>query len=228
MPYQAIPPPKGWKHFIGQFCDYDALHRATGEGRRQLRQYLVNRFGLEVLSNDDLQSFVNEDDAVRLAKDLRPFKDRQGQEVLALNDARMILGVYGMRQQRKEAFKGSAYGFATWWLTQESLVQLATAELVRAKGAKYILRPDFVLNFICLSPTTEEVRRSYEEIMPSLLGVQLSNRMREDVFHDVMRRLDEASQIDDARAKVAMSDLSNRLKGDFFKRYEVDWVAQAS
>ena len=45
------------------------------------------------------------------------------------------------------------------------------------------MRPEFLLNFIALSPTTEQIRRSYETVFPTLLGIKLSNRMREDVFH---------------------------------------------
>jgi hypothetical protein len=169
---------------------------------------------------------IKEKERDELALQLEPFKVGSGKEVRAQNDAKMILGVYGMRKKRGEEFKGSPYGFATWWLTHESRVQLATPDLVRKNGAKYILRPDFILNFICLSPSTEEVRKAYAEIMPSLLGVQLSNRMREDIFHDAMTKMSEASAIDDSRARVMMADLSNRLKGDFFKQYEKEWAQQ--
>jgi hypothetical protein len=60
--------------------------------------------------------------------------------------------------------------------------------------------------------------------MPSLLGIQLSNRMREDIFHDVMGRMADANQVDDSRAEVMMGNLSNQLKGDFFKQYETSWT----
>jgi len=50
--------------------------------------------------------------------------------------------------------------------------------------------------------------------MSTLLRVKLSNRMREDIFHDVMTKVKEALGIDDARAKVMMGDLSNKLKGN--------------
>jgi hypothetical protein len=96
---------------------------------------------------------------------------------------------------------------------------------VRSRGAQYIIRPEFILNFVALSPTTEQVRKSYSTVFPTLLGVRLSNRMREDIFHDVMKRAKEVRAVDEARAKVMMSDMSNRLKGDNFKRYEADLLA---
>ena len=87
------------------------------------------------------------------------------------------------------------------------------------------MRPEFILNFIALSPDSEEVRRSYETIFPTLLGVRLSNRMREDIFHDVMEKVKEAWEVDEARARAKVEDMSNRLKGDRFKRYESDFIS---
>ena len=96
---------------------------------------------------------------------------------------------------------------------------------MREKGAHYIIRPEFILNFIALSPTTEAVRASYGNIFPTLLGVRLSNRMRDEVFHDVIRRVKEIYAMDEARAKVQMAQLSTQLKGDNYKQYEVDFEA---
>jgi len=48
----------------------------------------------------------------------------------------------------------------------------------------------------------------------------LSNRMRDDVFKDVMKRVREVRENDEARLKVIMSTLANRLKTDNFKIYE--------
>jgi hypothetical protein len=48
----------------------------------------------------------------------------------------------------------------------------------------------------------------------------LSNRMRDDVFRDVMRRVREVQENDEARTKVMMATLANNLKSDNFKVYE--------
>ena len=222
LPSEGVRPPAGWRSFVGQFCNYESLHQ-NPKGKRELQQYLVQRFGLEVFTDEDLDSMVNAEEARKLAEQLKPFKRERGQEVLALNDARMILAVYGFRRRRKEEYKGSAYGFSTWWLTHETRVQLATADLVKERGAKYILRPDFAsISYPCL-PLRSRLESPTRASCQHCSGVQLSNRMREEVFHDVMRRVDDALAIDDARARVMMGQLSNRLKGDFFKQYEVDW-----
>ena len=49
--------------------------------------------------------------------------------------------------------------------------------------------------------------------------------MREDIFHDVMKRCKDVKAVDEARAKAMMVDMSNRLKGDNFKRYEMDFTS---
>ncbi len=148
------------------------------------------------------------------------FKKFKEEPVLVFNDARQILGVYGKRRELREDYKPNPYGYRTWWLTHETKVRRVTKDLVRERGSEYIIRPEFILNFVALSPTTEQVRQSYNAIFPSLLGVRLSNRMREDIFHDAMRRVKEMREGDESRAKTMMAQMSNELKGDNFRAYE--------
>ena len=221
QPVPGVVGPQGWKSFIGQVCDYGMLHDQRGFD--QVRKYLSERFGMRYVTTEDLNEIVSAD-AVQLLSDrlenIRVAKKR----VLAENDAKMVLSVYGKRKELGEEHNANPYGYRTWWLTHESQVRKATVELVRERGSQYIMRPEFLLNFIALSPTTEEVRRSYEAVFPTLLGIKLSNRMREDLFHDLMKSAKDAMAVDDARARVMMGEYSNRLKGDSFKRYEVELV----
>ncbi|MGO6970131.1 hypothetical protein [Rhizobium ruizarguesonis] len=210
--------PAGWKSFLGQFCDYADLHR-TEKARDQIKGYLIEKFGFDYLDDEDLSLLTDDSEVAALAA---KFKSIKSEEVLALNDARQILAVYGKRREMREGHKPNPYGYRSWWLTHETKVRHATADLIHQKGSQYIIRPEFILNFISLSPKMEEVRASYNAIFPTLLGVRLANRMREDIFHDVMGRAKEMKSVDDARAKVMMAEMSNRLKGDNFKRYEIE------
>ena len=146
--------------------------------------------------------------------------------ILADNDAKMVLSIYGRRRAKGEEHKANPYGYRTWWLTHETRVREATVDLVRERGSQYIMRPEFLLNFIALSPTTEEIRRAYETVFPTLLGVKLSNRMREDLFHKLMENVKDVMSVDDARARVMMDEYSNHLKGDFYKQYEVELAGE--
>jgi hypothetical protein len=214
-PIDNIRPPGGWKSFIGQFCDYDQLRGA--EGKTQLKHYLLERFRMEFESHDDLAALADDDEVAKLAGRLKKIKR---DEVLAINDARQILAIYGKRAQLKEQHKPNPFGYRTWWLTHESFVRQFTGELVHREGAPYILRPEFILNFIALSPTTEQVRSAYRSIFPTILGMTLSNRMRDEIFKDVMQKVRDIQEKDEARLTVIMGTLANRLKSDTFKIYE--------
>jgi hypothetical protein len=150
--------------------------------------------------------------------DARPWKTDK-QEVLAENDAFHVLRVYAKRAELGEGSKPNPYGYRTWWLTQETAIQKATLTLVAKKGSSYIMRPEFLLNFIALSPKMDEVRASYEAVFPTLLGVQLSNRLKDNVFKTFLKQVEEVEQIDDARARALVSEFSDKLKSDQFKQY---------
>ena len=155
-------------------------------------------------------------------RSIRSIQIKSG-KVLAHNNAQHILAVYGKRKALKETHCPNPYGYKTWWLTHEAKVRQCTKKLMASHDSEYIIRPDFILNFIALSPSTEAVRKSYSTIFPTLLGVKLSNRMREEVFRNVMGKAKEMRAVDEGRAKAMMSDYSNRLKGDNYKFYEAEF-----
>ena len=223
QPPQGVEVPRAWRFFIEQICDYALLHEPRG--RDQIRKYLCERFGLQFMSAKDIEDLVSGDKVQELAGKLEAIPGEK-KRVLAENDAKMILSVYGKRQVIKEEHRANPYGYRTWWLTHETRVRAATRDLVHEQGAQYIMRPEFLLNFIALSPTTEEVRRAHEAVFPTLLGIKLSNRMREDLFHELMRKAKDVTSVDDARVRVMMNEYSDRLKGDFYKQYEVELTSQ--
>ena len=208
--------PSGWTSYIGQICTYKDLQKKN-KSRRQVGHYLIEKFGFEYLDMEELKKLANQREVDELAEKLSQIKTSQ---ILAENDARQILAVYGKRKKLHEEHRANPYGYRTWWLTHETKVTHFTTELVGRQGSRYIMRPEFILNFIALSPTTAEIRRSYDTVFPTLLGVRLSNRMRDGVFHDVMGRARDLRKVDDARARVLMSEMSNNLKGDNYKEYE--------
>ena len=213
--------PAGWKMFIEQICNYSDLHKDF-LSRDQVKNYLIEKFSLDFLDDSEINDVVDSIEVEQLADQIKAIKS---EDVLAFNDARHILAVYGKRKELREEHRPNPYGYHTWWLTHETRVMQCTGDLVKQRGAKYIMRPEFILNFVALSPTTEMVRKSYSTIFPTLLGVRLSNRMREKVFHDVMTRAKDMRAVDEARAKVMVSDMSNQLKGDKYKQYEAEWLA---
>jgi len=211
--------PRSWTDFIGQICSQSSLS-STEKSRREVADYLIEKFGLEYLDDEDLSRITNYDEVYDLAENLREIKSEQ---VLALNDAKLILAVYGKRRELGENHRPNPYGYRTWWLTHEIKVRKVTKDLVMKRGAEYIIRPEFILNFIALSPTMKQVRQSYNTIFPTLLGIRLSNRIKDEVFHDVMERVKEVRKVDEARATAMLVQMSNDLKGDNYKKYEANF-----
>ncbi|MCY4305724.1 MAG: hypothetical protein OXC62_13250 [Aestuariivita sp.] len=211
--------PNNWQEFIGQICSSRKLHLAE-ESRIEVKNYLVQKFDFEYLDDEDIGKITNENEVMELAAKLKEVKS---EEVLAVNDAKHILGIYGKRREMRENHSPNPYGHRTWWLTHENRVRSVTAEMVKVRGAGYIIRPEFILNFIALSPTTEEVRQSYNIVFPTLLGIRLSSRMKKGVFQDVMGRVQDVRKVDGARANAMMIEMSNKLKGDNFKQYETNF-----
>ncbi len=208
-PSEGVEGPRSWREFIQQICDPDSLR--FPRGGEQIRKYLVERFGLQYVSTQDLTRFTSKADIARLADELdraRPGKLR----ILAENDAKMVLSVYGKRRSMGEDKRANPYGYRTWWVTQETTVRTVTRDLVKERGADYMMRPEFLADFLALAPRARDVREAYSSIFPTLLGIRLSNRVREDVLHELMRRVKDVLAVDEARAKVMMSEFSDRLK----------------
>lgn len=209
--------PRNWEGYIGQICSYRDLHIST-KSREQVKDYLIEEFGLEFVAYNEIEKLTDHDEVLELVDRVKEFKS---EEFLAKNDALHILAVYGKRDLLRERHHPNPYGYKTWWLTHEARVLRATKTLVRSKGgAGYIMRPEFIMNFISLSPSLEEVHKSYNKIFPTILGVRLSNRMRNHVFEDVMSRAKEAREISPARSKALLSAMATSLKGDGYRAYE--------
>ena len=214
------PKPAGWKSFIEQVCSYKDLYQDV-LSRNQVKGYLVEKFGMEYLADTEVSELVRHNEVEDLTSQIKTIKF---EEILARNDARHILAVYGKREGLSEGHRPNPYGYRTWWLTHEARVRQCTNDLVRAKGAHYLMSPEFIVNFIALSPSTEAVRESYQNVFPTLLGVKMSNRIRDEVLHDLMGKAKEVREVDEARAKVMMADLSNKLKSGRFKNADGEMV----
>ena len=81
------------------------------------------------------------------------------------------------------------------------------------------MRPEYILNFIAMSPNCEQARRTFKNIFPSVFGIQLGHRLKEGAFHDVMSSVRQWKDHEPGRITALMSDLSDKLKSDRLKRY---------
>lgn len=210
----------GWKKFISAFADHAKIR--TVEGRAQLKSYLINQFNLEFLDNQELMKGVNVEDVEKLSKNLMAsgIKDRDD---LAKNDAIMVHSVYALRRRNNEMTRHGEFGYKTWWLTHETLIQRATAELVMAHhGARYIMRPAFLLNYFSLCPSSDEIKKSYREIFPSFLGLQMGHRIDSRAYHETLAKIDEWRELEEGRRAAKLAELSDRLRTDHLRIHDFD------
>ncbi|MBC6451226.1 hypothetical protein [Actinokineospora xionganensis] len=208
--------PRNWESFVGQFCDYTDLH--TSRAMDDMRRYLQTGYNLSYEAAAKMRSVVNDDALADLTRRLLSLKGNKYE--LALNDALTALTVYGKRLENREDGSGGEFGYRTWWLTGETAIARKTGLLVkRNNGARYMMRPDFLLNFLALAPSTQEIRETFGTVFPSLLGVTLSKRMSEESFKEIMDKVRDATELSEARRSAQIAKLSDQLKSDFVRQY---------
>jgi hypothetical protein len=209
--------PSGWKDYISQFADFDEI---TRQGTESMKNFLCLKFKMEFESIDEMMMGVDVEKVDDLADKIQAVKHYPNRDiVLARNDALQILRIYAKRREMKETSAPNQFGYRTWWLTQESKVKRATVDLVRRHSARFLMAPEFLLSFIDVVPDLAAVRESFSDVFPTILGVKLSNRMKEADFLKILREYDRVSQLDPSRARAILAGLSNNLKGSSASDY---------
>lgn len=204
-----------WPAFVERFCSYGSLNKR--EARPELKTYLLKSFAMEYKSFHDLHQITSGDEVVELAASLRPIKPSDN---LATNDATLICAVYGHRREAGEGTTGSEFGFNTWWLTGETRVLRVTGDIVRRNdNSRYMISPNFLLNFLSLAPSASAVRESYANIFPGMLGVQISRQMDEEAYISIIERVTEAQQLEEARRAAVLAKLSDEVKSNLRRPY---------
>jgi len=210
--------PRHWKDFIQQFCNPEKV--GTSSTMEEVRGYFQNRFRMAYVDSREMSEPVNQLHVHRLTKKIIE-RTNKG-HLLAEHDALMVQTVYEKRREHGEHATATHFGYRTWWLTQETAIRQATKELVREKAAPYLMRPEFLINFISLAPSMSEVRRIYDSIFPTLLGIKLSGRMKETVYKEMLKQVVELNRVDEARAKSMMATMADELKAYEFRAFQKD------
>lgn len=210
--------PSSWEAYLMQVADPDDIR--AGRGEDAITSYLRNQFGFEYVPENDLVGMTDETQVAQLAAQFVEKVNKS--ETLAKHDALMATAIYADRRRQHEHPGNSPFGFSTWWLTDEAAILRATGNLVKANGGhRYLMRPDFVLNFLALAPTAHDVRQTYRSVFPTLLGIRLSRRMGPTAFHEAMKPLDDWNNLEDGRRVALVEELTNKLKADMMRRYVI-------
>jgi len=219
----------GWKAFINRFLDLDELTSKSEKGQAQLQAYLCKTFKLEFMSESDAKADVDKNEVDDLAEKLA--RRNVGKNIaLAKNDALMVLSVYAQRRTNKETEKYDGFGLRTWWLTKEFHVLNYTAQIVaKHGGTPYIMRPEFLLNYLTLSPKANEADSATRQLLPSHVGLQIGQHLPEQHMRRILAEFDHWKELSPERVEVKLSDAVDRLKFDRLKRYgsNIDFTGQS-
>jgi hypothetical protein len=82
------------------------------------------------------------------------------------------------------------------------------------------MRPEFLLNFLSLSPATSAVDPVLRDLLPSHVGLQIGQHLPQGHMHKILTEIDEWKALPPARREVRVTDAVNQLKYDRLKRYE--------
>ena len=177
--------------------------------KRELTVYLKEELGITFVSKSQWNIKIDDEEVSQLVEELSEKKN----EIKARNDAEMILSLYALREKNNETSDTGILGYKTWWLSQDTSTYKA---MDKCFGTKYpvscYIRPDFVYNYITLSPSTEDINKMYDQLFPTMLGVNLSYHLPDEVMTSVQKKLKDFHGKKPVRIKQILNELSDKLK----------------
>lgn len=193
--------------FIGAFVS-PAMNRL----KEDLVELLGTEFGVDYAENASLGISLDKQEVDSISRELAQYKSSPEK---ARNDAQVILTIFALRERNNELGSGSIFGYRTWWLSSDVNTQKACTSVL---GDKYesscYMRPDFLYNYISLAPRKGEVDRVFQELFPTLLGVNISFNMPIEVTQVIHGFVKDYKAKNPARVKAALRELSDNLKQD--------------
>lgn len=211
--------PRSWQQFINSLLNpADLRDKNSPRAAEQLRGLVIQRFKMEYLSSEELSEGVNQAAILALAEQLANARGAK-HAVLSANDALMVHAVYALRRKAKEHASYDGFGYRTWWLTKESHILSLTGEVVLKEGTPYMMRPEFLLNYIALAPKAADVRRAFGRLLPSSVGLQLGKHLPGETMEHLLAGVKEWAELPHERISMLLAEKINKLKYDRLKRY---------
>lgn len=202
------------KNKIHSFYDFidNFINPNLKSAETDIIEWLKEEFGIVYTSDKSHGIKINSEEEETLYNELKPHKSADEK---ARNDAKLILTLYAIREKNNETGDSGIFGYRTWWLSSDTATQRAVNKVL---GHKYriscYIRPDFLYNYISLAPTKIEVDAAYQQLFPSLIGVNISFHLPKDVTDLVHQRIAEHKSRNPARLKAILRDLAEKIKSD--------------
>jgi hypothetical protein len=218
--------PHTWHQYLRNFLSADKMTGSVSPtSMKSLRDTLCNRFGFEFEPREATEAGLDADEMKALTNKIQEMRRRNKpqQEIRAENDAAHILRVHRVRQEKEKA-AGNPYGYKTWWLTQDKISGRASALVFPSRREmRYVMRPEFLVNYIAYNPTTDAVRKSLHTIFPSLLGIRLGSRLEPRLVSGLLKTIRDTYKVDQARAVAMISEHSDSLKSNRIRDFAIKY-----
>jgi hypothetical protein len=91
---------------------------------------------------------------------------------------------------------------------------------VFGQNTQFIMRPEFLLNFLSSSPKSEEIDPVVRDLLPSHVGLQIGQHLDPSHMHKILEHVDVWKELPEARREIKITEAVNHLKYDRLKRYE--------
>lgn len=201
---------ENFNSFIEEFANPN-----LASAKRDILNFLQEEFNFQYEDTTEIEKKINEEDIKKLTEELTGPKQSKEK---AATDARLMLMIYKQREINNENESKSAFGFKTWWLSQDIQTYRAIQNVF---GDKYnvncYMRSDFLYNYIALSPKKTEIDNMFKEIFPSMMGINLSYHLPKEVCSHINKSLNEHKDSKPTRIKRAIRNYTEKLMSDSTK-----------
>ena len=177
---------------------------------------LKSDFGIDYIPYSHLGIHLNPDEITEIQQELVKYKEvrtSRGSAQRARNHADVMLTVHALREQGNELATTGIFGYKTWWLSSDVTTQQAAVVVTGNKyGRSCYIRPDFLYDYISFAPTKGQIDQAFQNIFPSLLGVNISFALPDDVTKMIHKFVKEHAEQSDTRMKAILRELADDLK----------------
>jgi len=174
--------------------------------------WLKEEFGISFIAEESLGIKIDPQEEEKLFDTLVKLKKSKTK---ARTDTKIILTIYAIRKKNNEAGKKDIFGYRTWWLSIDTMTMAAINKVFKDKyNVSCYMRPDFLYNYICLSPRITEIKDSYKLMFPSLIGVNISYHLPSEIIDCVHQSMEEHKSKNKSRRSAILGDLGYKLITD--------------
>ncbi|WP_263819153.1 hypothetical protein [Salinibacter sp.] len=196
----------GFESFLFNFTSVGNRH-----SDEELITYLNDKYGIRYKNEENIEVDVEDQKIRNLTSEITKM-DKSYEK--ARRDAKMIMNVYALREKHNEKSERGTFGYKTWWLSKESKTFKAVQKTLGKDKRNCYMRPDFLHNYVSISPTKRESEGIFDDIFPNVLGLNLSRHVDGSIKSMIQRLIDDHRDKDPNRVASIIGGLMDKLKSE--------------